>query len=957
MTTEIFFEPTLFVYEGTSPGQVGWRFKQLFNRVYGPVPVIRHLWIDADSTIEPAAAEWFDPSERAELVGFNADEVLANLEAYPTIKAWWPRDSRLKPGFVRRGANQMRPVGRLALFRMYNDRATGPAAIDKLRAATDALLQIENVDATERMSNGRLRYIVERNSVRVVFVHSTGGGAGSSMTWDMAYLSRYLLRGTNPTLVDVAMLPPVIDKAIKNETQVQKEKIRANTYAWFKEHGYLYANPQWHVTYPEGAPVSLLAQPFDLRFVIDLGNQAGDRLNSEDDIYTMIAQALFLDTGSSIAGAMRGFNANVSVLNEEFRGRPRMYSSLAAASLVYPAERISRYCGASLGQATVTAGLLATPDPGTVAESASALLGRLGLRDADVLTGLLAERRVACDNGPAIRKAAKVEAALGLLDAQEAEDRAQREHQVTLIEAAAAQKLAASRGALGAEATGLARDSGALAAHAILAQIVADAPDNGKAIPDTTLSLKAFKLRLAQQGSSEADLHRAEKEYRDARGRQRALEGGVLKSVRKTMAKGSWQQEFDRARNDCLHWLAEVNQITLQLAAQRAAANLYDQLVARIGELLSELARVAQAAEQAEESLKSAAETYLKPATAQDGIYELALEAVDDAYIRAYFARHSAGIDPAVTYRTITQGLPARSLAELRAWIEHDLVDAAQRQAEGIFAAELENISLLQALADYHGAKAPAIIEAQFDRLVRYCHPFWQYNRDSGIQGHEGKSIIGVEDEHSELIPPRYRENIQFEIKSTGMKHRVDLARVQHGLPAFLLRGMDDYKAYYEAKRKGLDPLHVLPEVALAEEVVPEEKVEARHTFAVAAAFGYVVQIGTWYYFDPKKEHAVSAIHPGRDNRLDQGREKAEDAFVQHDEMVRLAEQLVENEIEGMGNRAAIALLDARIAEHKDVLSKMAIDNDLRRQYEGEIRALQAKQRQLGRLNPVLATA
>ena len=165
-----------------------------------------------------------------------------------------------------------------------------------------------------------------------------------------------------------------------------------------------------------------------------------------------------------------------------------------------------------------------------------------------------------------------------------------------------------------------------------------------------------------------------------------------------------------------------------------------------------------------------------------------------------------------------------------------ELVNHAQSNAREALARRLaESASqrrLLEAMAEHYGSAALQMVTEQFDRLVRYCHPFWQYSRDSGILGQEGKSIIGVEDEHSELIPARYRDSLQYEIKSTGFRHRIDVARIQHGLPAFLLRGMDDYRAYYEAKRKGLDPLHVIPGAALADDLFPEEKQESRRSFA-----------------------------------------------------------------------------------------------------------------------------
>ncbi|MFQ5352364.1 MAG: tubulin-like doman-containing protein, partial [Candidatus Binatia bacterium] len=751
---------------------------------------------------------------------------------------------------------------------------------------------------------------------------STCGGTGSALAFDVAYLCQHLLRGSNPTIIGVALLPPVIDKAIKNETQTQREKIRANTYAWFKESDHLLENPHWRVAYPEGAPANIQAPPFDLQFVVDLGNQANQRLNSEDDIYTMVAQAVFLDTGSPIAGAIRGFNANVGVLLEEFRGRQRAYSSLAAASLVYPKERILNYCSARLGQAMIRHGLLAVPDSNEVGEATSALLGRQRLRDAQVLESLLADRHVPNTNAPAIRKATSVEAIRRLLATQEGRDGQARQRQTERIANTAASLLIAAQGAFETEVMTLASKWGVPFARGVLDRLTAERADD-EPVPESTLSLLGFKVRLDQEGIHERDLSQAEREYQAARERLRALEGGFWRGMRKRVRSGAWKQDLDRARNDCLHWMSEVNQRTLQLAAQREATNLYDQLAEEARGLKGSLARVVQALERTVEDLEQVAEDNLKPATAEEGIFEMTQEAVDAAYIRDYYPKHAANVDPVAAYQVFAQGFHIRDLAdpsaELRTGpsdgLRTGLARALRKHAEGYFAEDLENISLLEALVEYYGDNAPAVIEARFDRLVRFCHPFWQFNKDSGLQGHEGKSIIGVEDEHSELIPPKYRDSLQYEIKSTGFKHRVDVARIQHGLPAFLLRGMQDYRAYYDAKRKGLDPLHILPEAALADEVIPEEKQEARELFAVAAAFDYIVQIGSWYYFDLMKEYETSHIHPGRENRLDQGREKAEDAFIQRDDLVRQAEVLVEREIEAMGNRAAIALLDARIAE------------------------------------------
>jgi hypothetical protein len=949
MENEIRFEPTLYIFLGTMPAQIGWRLRNLLRQAYGNIPVVRFLWVDSDTTVDQQAAPYFSTMERAELSGFNADDVISNLKMYPSIRNWWPRETRLKPGFIRRGANQIRLVGRLALFRMYNDRNYGPAFIDKLRHAIDQLQQIDNFDATEKMSKNGLRYIVERGSARVVIFYSTCGAQGSSTCFDVAYLCRALLANNNPTIISVALLPPVLDRAIKNETQIQREKIRANTYAWFKENEYLLGNPYWRLTYPEGAPVSVQAPPFDLNFLIDIGNQAGDRLGTEDDIFTMISQAVFLDTGSSIGGAMRGFNANVSTLLGEFQGRRRAYSSLAAASLIFPVRKISGYASARLGQLLISHGLLAESELKAVSETASALVGRLGLHDSQLLETLLAGRQVANMNAPAIRKADSVEAIRGLVTAQETRDVQERLSQANLITEGAQALLGEVQTALKAEVTQLIIANGIQFTQAVLITLVADLV-NASLVDEETASLVGNKIRLFQVGVNESDLIQAQSELQSAKERLRALDGELLGMALRAFLKKSWQRDLDHTRTDCIHWEEEINQRSLQLSAQREAANLYDQVIDQIRCLFGVLSAIKQVALQANEILEQSAIDHLKPSGLDQGIYELALEVVDADFIQAYYHRRATNLEALPTYRAFGAAQGAISLDLLTGWSARELADRLLKYGQSVFEPALENLSMLEALHEYYGEQAPVIIEAQFDRLVRYCHPFWQYNANTGIQGLEGKSIIGVDDEHSELVPARYRSDIQFEIKSTGFKHRIDVARVLHGLPAFLLRGMSDYKAYYDLRRTGIDPLHVLPESAQIAEVIPEERQEARQVFAVACTLGYIIQIGSWYYFDPSKDYSKHHIHPGRENRLGQGRENAEDEFAQRTDFVQFAETLVEAEIEQVGNRETILLLGRQIDEHKQILSGMAPENELRRQFEKEMRALLEKQRQLGYL-------
>ena len=177
------------------------------------------------------------------------------------------------------------------------------------------------------------------------------------------------------------------------------------------------------------------------------------------------------------------------------------------------------------------------------------------------------------------------------------------------------------------------------------------------------------------------------------------------------------------------------------------------------------------------------------------------------------------------------------------------------------------------------------------------------------------------------------------------------MVRIQHGLPAFLIRGMDEYRSIYEKKRKGTDPLHVLPGMEFARDLMPEQGRRGRDMFAIALAFGYIVQVGTWYYFDPERGYASHKIQPAREFRLAQGREKAEEVFSHREEWVRKVDQAVDAEVRSMGNDAAIARLDQAIEAHKAAIAKMPTsDESMRKQYEKEINAFKGMQRRLGKV-------
>ncbi|MHC1733389.1 MAG: tubulin-like doman-containing protein [Bacteroidales bacterium] len=949
MRTQIRFQPTLFIFMGTSSGKVGWRVKKLIDQAYGDVPVLRFLWIDIDTDIDPMARPWFSSAERIELSGLNPAAVVKNIENYPSIKEWWP-GADVPAGMLAGGGSpqQMRLVGRLALFRMFNERTRGTALIDKLNAATEALFEIENIRATEAKSTESTKYSVEQGC-RVVLVFSPCGGTGSAMSFDIAYLCRKLLEDKNPTIISIGVLPPVMDKAIKNETRTQKDKIRANAYAWFKEDNALSEASYWNVRYPEGAPVEVPAPPFDYRFILDIENQAGYRLNSTDDLYNMIAQSIFMDTGSSVAGAMRGFTANVAALGDSFEGIRRSYSSLAAASLVFPKERLLEYCSNRLGNLLLAQGLMGDLQEHQVNVSASTLLAQLRLRDMDLLTDMIDSGKIKMQYEPSINKADSVAAAVSQIDTQESQNQAVRHSETEKIGKFSKVRLEEIKISLDKEITNIAATYGFQFALAVISKLLESAP-TGMVDPQI-FSLDGLKARIIQQGCSESDLEMARKDYEKAREVLRHLDDGPEDVLERMINLKGWKKKFTLFKRDCLSAMAKINEITLQLAAQQYASGIYDQIASMANNLRASLNSSATSINILAGEMKARSDKLASKEEADLRGYEFMQEI--DVDFADYFEEHSRQINPVAVFQGM---IPARAIERmevLNQWVGEEIKSASLEYAGRFFCADLDATSLLDVLktiAEKHGIEPKKMIEEQLDHLVEYCHPFWQYDHNRGLHDMEGKSIIGIEDENNPLIPTIYRSGAQYEIKTTGFRDRVDVVRIQHGLPAFLIRGMDEYKVVYEQKRKGKDPLHVIPGMEFAPDLMPEQGKRNREMFAIALTFGYIVQVGSWYYFDLERGYLTHKILPGREYRLAQGREKGEEVFSHHEEWVHKVDEMVEIEVRQTGNDAAIRKLDEAIEAHRIAIAKMSIDDALRKQYEKEVNAFKAMQRELGKI-------
>lgn len=942
--------PTLIIMEGSTAGKIGYRIKQQILQHYGEVPVIRFLWVDTDVNIPEGAENWFTKEERAELVGYNPNVVLKNLENFPTIKNWWPENARTSAGMITRGAaHQMRLIGRLSLFRMFNEATNGPSFYSKLEQATKSIHEIENIEATRKKSSEAIHYEVLDDSIRVIFIFSTCGGTGSSLSFDLAYLCRHLLRNVNPQLMAFSILPPVIDLEIRDESVLQRQKIRANTYAWFKEDQYLMENPHWYVEYPGIAEVDIASVPFDLHFLIDMVNENNNRLNSAEDIYKMIAQAIFLDTGTTIAGENSSFVTNVGILDQDVSGRRQAYSSISSASVVYPSERLRSFCGNAFAGEMLTRGLIGDADSEVFHTAIANILSEINLRDDALIRTLREERGVQLLKKPAIIKSEKVKKAKTLLISQMQEANQALNNEIAIIEREGKSTQASMEKALKSRITQMAIREGLTNAKGMVAALQSPETPN----PEGQItSIRTLQSRILKFGLSEADVMEKRALFEQAIQKLAEMDGNLLRNAQQAVLHRQWTQVFNDRKLDCLTSLEQFIEAQLTFAAQQAALDIYNQLLTLLQNFANQLEGVHQAIRRVQANVKDAAQEALEPQAPAEGTFELNQEVLGDpAYFRAFYREKSAALHPKTVYQDYAGELAYRDLSSLQDWAENLLDAEIVQHAENQFSEAIDQTSLLDAARDYFGESAKEKIGEMMDKLLTYCSPFWQYERDWGRNVQEGKSIIGVEDKNNLLIPDRFRQNQQYNMVSTGFKHRIDVVRVKHGLPAFLLKDMNEYKVMYEAVRKRThDPLQILPNNGEFEDIFPDTHKQSRQLFALGLVFDLIVQIGSFYYVDIHREYSgPHQIKPTSEYRLAQGRTNAEEALIHKPNYIKALAEELEKIVQRIGNEAAIKIINAAIVDLKKHIGSLPTKNeDMRPQLRREVTYLQDYIRTLG---------
>ncbi len=344
--------PTLVVGLGGSGVYTARRLKQILCERYDTQGLIRFVYVDTDQGAM---------SQEPNLAEATSDEILTLSIAHPEqIVDEWRRNRALHPyleflngdvnvGMLRNadGAAGIRPIGRFGFHASFD------LAYPRLQRAVQEIMQVEE-QVRALMATVPYKVRVLSSQPRIYLIASLCGGTGSGIYFDTALVLRELLQQQNldGELVGVFYLPSVFQHEAGISPSM-REVIHANAYAALMELEYFcnanYINrDNWQVQYRMIPPIRIKEPLVDEAYLVEGANAAGRTLSSKYEVFEMTARSLLMDIGSPLGARARSAKRNSLAVIDAIRcaetGEPRLFASLAVASIAVPIKELTEYC-------------------------------------------------------------------------------------------------------------------------------------------------------------------------------------------------------------------------------------------------------------------------------------------------------------------------------------------------------------------------------------------------------------------------------------------------------------------------------------------------------------------------------------------------------------------------------------------------------------------------------------
>jgi len=343
--------PTVLVGIGGTGVEVLSRVRRLVEESYGSLknfPLISFYSIDTDKDYKVTNPEMAGPPLQdhekhwASVSGKEVNDIMANMEKYPWIGSWFPRELERNIGALEAGAGQIRACGRFAFFYNYHKIRQGfNQACDRVKGHENLMLDKYDI----RVSSGGLNVFV---------VGSMSGGTGSGMLIDIGYSIRNWLKGQGSPLVTAIVPMPNAFASIN-----VGDRVLANGYAALMELSYFSDYRTEYVSQFSAGLVDEIrskSAPFDFTYLV--GTKNGESEFSLDQIREMIAQNIFLDLTSDFAPHKRSIRDNIKGAWAQSdgggRGYPKNFMSFGLSSIEIPLAQIRSSLANRLGMDLVS---------------------------------------------------------------------------------------------------------------------------------------------------------------------------------------------------------------------------------------------------------------------------------------------------------------------------------------------------------------------------------------------------------------------------------------------------------------------------------------------------------------------------------------------------------------------------------------------------------------------------
>ncbi|BBD68797.1 hypothetical protein NIES4072_38770 [Nostoc commune NIES-4072] len=329
--------PTVLVGVGGTGVEVLSRVRRLVEEVYGSLknfPIISFFSIDTDkdykvSNPEVAGSPLMDHEKHwASVSGKEVNDIMSNMEKYPWIESWFPKELERNIGALEAGAGQIRACGRFAFFYNYHKiRQRFIEACDRAKGHESLMLDKYDI----RVNSGGLNVFV---------VGSISGGTGSGMLIDIGYCLRNWLKGQGSPLITAIVPMPNAFASIN-----VGDRVLANGYAALMELSYF---SDYRTEYVAKFSAGLVDEvrnklpPFDFTYLV--GTKNGESEFNLDQIREMIAQNVFLDLTSDFSPHKRSIRDNIkgawAQADSGGRGYPKNFMSFGLSTIEIPVAQI-----------------------------------------------------------------------------------------------------------------------------------------------------------------------------------------------------------------------------------------------------------------------------------------------------------------------------------------------------------------------------------------------------------------------------------------------------------------------------------------------------------------------------------------------------------------------------------------------------------------------------------------